>query len=51
VTYVAATTARQRENLPIMDAKEAVQTLRAAAAEGKVAVVFGNEATVGAVHV
>lgn len=37
--------ARQRENLPIMDAREAARTLRAAAAEGKIAVVFGNEAT------
>lgn len=45
VTYVAATTARQRENLPIVDAREAVETLRAAAGEGKIAVVFGNEAT------
>ena len=45
VTFVAATTARPRENLPIVSARDAVATLRDAASLGKVAVVFGNEAT------
>ena len=46
VTYVAATTARPRENLQIVDVKAAAAALREHAAKGeKVAVVFGNEAT------
>ena len=46
VTYVAATTARPRENLQIGDVKAAAAALREHAAKGeKVAVVFGNEAT------
>ena len=45
VTFVAATTARPRENLPIMEAREAATVLRDAAGRGKIAVVFGNEAT------
>ena len=46
VAYVAATTARPRENLQIVDVKAAAAALREHAAKGeKVAVVFGNEAT------
>lgn len=46
VTYVAATTARPRENLQIVDVKAAAAALREHASRGeKVAVVFGNEAT------
>ena len=46
VAYVAATTARQRENLQIVDVKAAAAALREHASRGeKVAVVFGNEAT------
>ena len=43
--FVAATTARARENLPILDARSAVERVKVAASEGKVAIVFGNEAT------
>ena len=42
-TYVIATTARQRENLPIMTAREAVAVIKNEAQRGKVAVLFGNE--------
>ena len=46
VAYVAATTARPRENLQIVDVKAAAAALREHASKGeKVAVVFGNEAT------
>ena len=46
VAYVAATTARPRENLQIVDVKAAAAALREHASRGeKVAVVFGNEAT------
>ena len=45
VTFVAATTARPRENLPIVSARDAAATLRDAASRGKIAVMFGNEAT------
>ena len=46
VAFVAATTARPRENLSIADVRAAAEVLRRHAANGtKVAVVFGNEAT------
>lgn len=46
VAFVAATTARPRENLTIADVRAAAEVLRHHAANGtKVAVVFGNEAT------
>ncbi|ACO62554.1 predicted protein [Micromonas commoda] len=46
VAFVAATTARPRENLSIADVRAASEVLRRHAANGtKVAVVFGNEAT------
>ena len=46
VAFVAATTARPRENLSIVDVRAAAEALRRHAANGtKVAVVFGNEAT------
>ena len=45
VVFVAATTARPRENLPVVDAREAASRVADAAKRGRVAVVFGNEAT------
>ena len=43
-TYVVATTARSRENIPFLTPKELKEVVRKEAERGKVAVLFGNEA-------
>jgi tRNA C32,U32 (ribose-2'-O)-methylase TrmJ len=43
-TFVVATTARSRENIPFLTPKELKEVVRKEAERGKVAVLFGNEA-------
>ena len=45
-TFVMATTARPRGNMPLVTARVAAEMLAKEAARGKVAVLFGNERTV-----
>ena len=44
VTFVVATTARSRENIPFLTPKELKEVIKKEARRGKVAILFGNEA-------